>query len=551
MRRQPGRRFLHFIGHWLDRIDRGMARLLRFRHRGKKSFGSTVIRWLLAPFVLLLWAANAPVRFIRHAGSRARRDLLLGLPAAGMVVLIAGILGYNRLGEERIDLRYRKLVRRAMDTRDFELANTIYGRLVTDKSDPRPADQFGWLLTVNELGDSERAMRLLNQLAPDQQRGYLPAHRLKAQMLASRLERGDESVLDSLKWHLEQVDEPADPQILFAWSQYYQHLGDPAQAAETLKAAAELQPEFMAEAAQLMKQAGRVAESTRLLRDARMHFKNQLAVDVTDFDARLSYSRVLLLQRDYAAAEQVLLEGFQLQPRPEYRAAISDAYLRICQSILNEDPSDAEPAQVEASFDKNQFGQLLVYLQKAIAFDVNRGLAYQLLVEIQTRWLAAPEQVQAMQEMLQDMIAQGRMAPLAHVVLGSQLWMASQREEAIWNLRQACRLNEEFAKVLNNLAVQSALAEPQDLDFALQLARLTVEEQPQQLRYRSLLANIQMQREQWNAALEQFQHVVAHADEEDLALVHRKLARIYQELNRPELANQHQRLAEQAATGSE
>ena len=98
-----------------------------------------------------------------------------------------------------------------------------------------------------------------------------------------------------------------------------------------------------------------------------------------------------------------------------------------------------------------------------------------------------------------------------------------------------------FAVVANNLAWLLANDAQPDLERALRLSQLAVQRHPNSGGLRDTLATVLMKQKRYDIALVEFQRALPTI--KDKSAVHLKMAKIYDELQQPQLATLHRNRA--------
>ncbi len=106
-------------------------------------------------------------------------DLLLALLPLAMLAFLGFVFFQVYANADEIEARYRQGAQAAMDANDIPLAKTYLSRIVNEH-ELSDQDRLTWAMILSNTGESVRAQQVLEKLAPDNQLGYLPAHRVKA-----------------------------------------------------------------------------------------------------------------------------------------------------------------------------------------------------------------------------------------------------------------------------------------------------------------------------------------------------------------------------------
>jgi tetratricopeptide (TPR) repeat protein len=120
--------------------------------------------------------------------------LLSGLPAvlAGAAALAVALHLWTT-PEDQIAARYMQQAYLRLEAKDYETALVCFERQIKD-SGPEPETLFHQALTLKAKGDHEQAESILNQLAPVDRPGYLPAHMELARSLLAGKDRTERTL---------------------------------------------------------------------------------------------------------------------------------------------------------------------------------------------------------------------------------------------------------------------------------------------------------------------------------------------------------------------
>ena len=142
-------------------------------------------------------------------------------------------------------------------------------------------------------------------------------------------------------------------------------------------------------------------------------------------------------------------------------------------------------------------------------------------------------------EFLEDKLATGEKAAMVHFSLSNVMWMENQQEEARWHVEQAYKLDPSFSTIANNLAWFLAHEENPDLERAYSLAHEIVRNDPRNARFNDTLATILMKQQRWDEAVTHFQKALPGMKQNEKNEIHKKLAEVYSNLDKPNLARLH------------
>ena len=187
--------------------------------------------------------------------------------------------------------------------------------------------------------------------------------------------------------------------------------------------------------------------------------------------------------------------------------------------------------------------QRLAHLRAALSYVTDYQPA---LVRI-IQFVAQPgEAGREVESYLQKMIAEGRMPATGHFALGTKAWQDKDIEKALWHLERAFELDPGLGHIGNNLAWILAEKDPPDLDRAIQIIGSVVSKFPNVPTFRDTKGQIHVKRGEWEQGLKDLEAALPFM--KDNLELHKSLAMIYEQLGKPELASEHDRIANDLAT---
>jgi tetratricopeptide (TPR) repeat protein len=492
----------------------------------KRGFYSPVIltaKWVLSfPFLLL----REPSRIFQSLRRVKPRDLVFALPAISIIGLFGFVFIQIFVYANAIDNRYARGAQLATERKDFDLAKTYYQRILADNN-ISPQQQFDWAMILAKTGETEKALGLIQKIAPDNSLGFAPGHRLIALSMATQVgstdSRQDPTFLKKLNHHLI-ASRSFSPEIFQAWAAFYVATEQKDKAISSLDRAAEKNPSLYISISELYKQSGQNAESRNTLEKAELAFRELLEKDKLDDKNRIAFAKILALVENYQEAEEVLQQGQRIKPDPLIKRALSDFYA-MRYDIAR---SEAAPAQDQMNF-----------LMQAIETDPDHIAVYSRMIQLFSEAGESPEQAKKIRAIFEEIVTGGNPTALAHFALSNILWIVGERDRAEFHLEQAYLLNNNFVVIINNLAWILAHNEDPDLERALNLAKTAVERAPQNPRYRDTLGTVLLKLQLHQEAISELQ--LALKGTPDTNLVHKKLAICYKSLGMEDLALMHLR----------
>lgn len=258
-------------------------------------------------------------------------------------------------------------------------------------------------------------------------------------------------------------------------------------------------------------------------------YRSRAKSDLNNHRARLSWAEGLAMQEDFAGAVAVLQEGLTATGEAVYRAAIAMAYRGWHDERKR--ARDSTP------------GELYELLHKGLSYDpTNKDLLNRLL-----DGLGKPgkESDQA-RAALEKLLASGKATAFAHFALSVDALHRNQQADARFHLERAHEIDPRLAVVANNLAWTLCQPPNPDLDRALRLAILAVEQEPNNPAFRDTRGNVYLKLGREREAIADLEAALARTPESPP--LHLALAQAYDKLGNASLAAEHRRLARAVST---
>ena len=494
---------------------------------GSSGFVQTLGRWLKAGlgFViqLPLLLVKAPIVFVRSLFSAGWRELLFLLPAILMVCFLGYVFFGVWSGETEIEDRYRIGAFKAIKDGDYDLAKTNFTRII-DAGELQTSDELAWAGVLSLTGETDRALEILNKLAPDKgPPGYRPAHREKvANLLRTLGKTSDPDHLSKLKRHLDCCEKDV-PELSRAWFTYYLAIGDSSNAMQKLVVSSEKEPQYWLGLAELYKRQGNETSQIRCLDAAKESSDLKVKKDPFDIQARVNLAKTLTRQEDIDGAERVLVEGLKLMPNEQMKRLLCDFYL------LRFDKS---------SLENEEFAKQFAYLQNALSLSAGNAGIYDRMTKMFLAASTEEKKLEIRNELL-NLVTGDKPSAMAHFALGNLYESEGDSKKAVWHLKQSYELDNRSLAVANNLAWMLAHGQEPDLDQALELANNVLKVAPGNPEFLDTLGSIYLKRGEYESAIVSFEKSLPRVL--DKAAVHKKLAICYRAIDRPELAKLHEK----------
>jgi tetratricopeptide (TPR) repeat protein len=292
-----------------------------------------------------------------------------------------------------------------------------------------------------------------------------------------------------------------------------------------MEGAAEVNPEYLLNIANIYESNGNTSGKDRTLEKAKTIYEKILDKDPLNHSVRILLSAVLVKQNREEQAEQNLKVGVQLQPDQKIMNALSDFYLmRHDRSVYGGKP----------------FEDQLEFLQTALTFDPNHLPVYERLIT-QSRIHMETEGFDKIQNMLEESIVNGKSTALSHFALGNLMYLKGDFKDSQFHMERAYELDAKFLVIANNLAWLLAHNENPELDRAYELIKGVVERRPDDARFRDTLASVLMKLGKTDEALTEFERALPGV--QDKKSIHEKLAELYDQVGKKNLAELHRKKA--------
>jgi tetratricopeptide (TPR) repeat protein len=472
-------------------------------------------------FVSPLWS-----RLGQWGRSRNWRKLILGSPAllAGVAVLVVALL-LQATPEHEVQARYLEEGKAAHERGHYHRALTCYERVAPLGHD-RPEVLYRLALAAEQVGDTDRAVGLMSELAPPDRKGYAPAHFWWARTLLLA-PQPSVAARDAAEIHLVRAldgELPDREAVHGLLGQLYLSKGRLNEAELHLTKAIRSRPHFRLSLARLYaarKDMGRARqEAERALR----LYRGRAKLDLDDHVARLTWADATAFLEDYAGAVAVLQEGLLATRAAIYRAALARVYLAWHDSKRREG--------------KASVGELMELLSKGLAQEpADKDLLNRLLERLRMPGEGADQA----RRVLRQMLAAGQATAYVHFALGVDALHQGKEDEARLHFERAHEVDAGLPLVANNLAWLLAQAKSPDLPRALDLINLAVQQEPANPTFRDTRGRIYLKMGRCKDALADLEAALARAP--NRPTVHLALAEAYERLGNSPLAAEHRRLA--------
>ena len=490
---------------------------------GSSSIASRLFNVVMSPFSFVGRALSLP--FTSGANDDPRlKNFLLGLPAILFCAVTVFFLVRSHFISSQIAETYRENATRANRDQEFDQAITYYRRVLRDPGSATPYDHFNFAISLIGTGEHGKGVGIINQLAPEDKKGLGVAHRFKALELVRASQQGQRDInfAERLKFHLSHSEDTTSNEINEAWAVYYFAVSKPESAAEHLQLAVQTNPSHYLTLAGIYRQLSKDEEADQALEMGSQALRKSVAQNPLDNEKRIQLAKILMSQRRFDEAESVLEAGFQLKPDRVISRILADFFV-----AMFDQRSDLD------------FARRFDLIHKSLSYDVNHVPAYDRIIKYCVESDSDESKAEVRKYLIQS-LAKGNAPALSHFALGNLMWMDGNSEKAQWHIEQAFEINNNLTNVANNLAWVLAHSDRPDLDRALEIATKVVKQSPEDHRFRDTLATILLLRKNYKQAASEFEKILMASS--DKSPIHEKLALIYRELGKPEIAAQHELL---------
>ena len=243
-----------------------------------------------------------------------------------------------------------------------------------------------------------------------------------------------------------------------------------------------------------------------------------------DASTLVSLIDVLLIGRHYG---QVVTEVDRFAERSEKTLRDLDMiirarYVAACVIMYGTDESDGEPnaiAWLEKAVDSGQLSAELLQLLATLSLGENSSAA-------------------TAESLINKALAQGTANPQIYTAVGTQALTMGENETAVHHLRQALAQMPQNPVLQNNLALALIRSSSDNFTEARQLCESSLQQLPDHPDVLTTRAEVLIARKHWAAARVDLETALPRRSEQPL--VRRMLIAVYEALNLPDLAKEHE-----------
>ncbi|MCA9193182.1 MAG: tetratricopeptide repeat protein [Planctomycetales bacterium] len=396
---------------------------------------------------------------------------LAGIPIALLATAAAGAYWGQRLDKNGLAQWYMEIAEEESAGWDQSIVKSDedetgatplsrYGEALfrrVEQLSPRDRSRFVIAVIKAQQGALPQAKQLLREIAPDNKKGYAPAHAVLAEIMM--MEGINVSNMEIAKHHFEEAKEwdRTPVRVLAGGAELFRQLGDSARSMQMMQRAAESAPEhnLMLSKFALLGGNERLAEQSRA--KAIAHFSKQLEKTPDDSASRISLADALSDAKEFSKAEEVLREGIKpVDPDEKLIRARSEVFRRAFLDSLKRTGEDRWSGNV-------------LYLDYALQADPTNPLVFETIASL-TRAPGVNANANLIEKLL-EFLARGQATPVTHMWLAEAYLVRKDYEQALKHLEVAVNRMPNAAHCLNNLAFVLAEIRPERMEEALQFAR--------------------------------------------------------------------------------
>lgn len=503
---------LRQVGWYVRRVFRGWDKLIANSARRTGRFGSRLVQ--------TAWSWGR---------ARQWRYLAQGLPALAAVTIVIVLGGFwLSLPAHELEARYQDRATAAARAKDFPTALVCFERLATLGKD-RPENLFELAVALANQGEPDRALEIMDQLAPVDRTGHGPAHFWLALYYYRDLgdpqscKRAETHLTRALQAGLPGTDGDAAHGLL---GELYAKLGQYDAAEPHLERAVKTRPHVRLRYAVVLAVQDKKARATDEARLAANYFRTRAQADLTDQVARIGWAESVAFLEDFQQAVAILADGHHLTNEPSYRTALANVLASWHLHLVRTKPNDVA----------TQWS----LLEKGLRLDPTNIRLLNRLVQLMS---GSEDDAAKARETMQKVLVSGGPTATTHFLLGMDAWTQGKAEQAQTHWERANELSPNLPMVANNLAWVLAHGKSPDLPRALELSQRAVEKMPQDLGYRDTRAHVYLKMERWREAMADLEWILER--QQNYPGVHAALAEVYDHLRMPELAAAHRRAAQE------
>lgn len=473
---------------------------------------------------------NAPSRTARNR--RATRKLLINkkwLIMGPSILFIIGIAVFCLAlivvpDEVNRRTQYELETYRAMSVGDYQRARSCLESLIQLSSD-NPRHEYLYQLAVisQQIGDGERAFRLMQRLTLPDQPGYIPAHRNLADFYLAQNPPTEASMAEAER-HIVSLlaQKPDEPEYLQLEARLQLIRKRPEDALKTYGMILERDASVGIQMGQILQSLKRDNEAKTVLNRTKERLQSQLDQNYENSIIRLKLADTYLLLNDYQQAARVLQSGIALgDPNNQFRRAMSIVLARWSASLTN---------SIE---DLNKRMNLLV---QGLTLDPTNPMLLDQFWKLAIKDLGEdPNQILKLRVL-------GANTSVLEVMAGLQQLRTGKLDEAKKAFASGVKKSPDLLVLLNNLSTIGELQADGNSDLSLKLLTMLIEIAPTNNNLKENRGMIYVRNKKYAEAIPDLEAGLADTINEKA--IHIALSEAYSQLGNKEKADLHKILAD-------
>jgi tetratricopeptide (TPR) repeat protein len=465
------------------------------------------------------------------------RIALVVLPVLAVCIGF-GIYAYPKVfpTSDRLRARYTRYGDTKIKASDFAGARAEYEKAAAISPTP-PETTYKLALACMGAGEQERGVKLMRELAPLDDKGYLPAYIWLARLVfeaklkqrtADTEKRRVQTAEAYLKHAIEIEPELTGPkaEAMVMLGEMYALLGRSVEAEKLLTPVADQHPQILLVLADSCKEQGNVDRAKQWAEKAVTIYRDKTTAQPDDHQTRARWALAEAYLDHYEQAETILKDGLARTPdEPILKKAMCDlgcAWFDALWSV----PGEVGAARASV-------------LERSLKIDSNyEPLVIRVIKAIKKKGSEAPRY----RAILASLREGGKASAFVYKVSGEDAWERGEAEEARTNWEQALKLAPDDMEIANNLAWVLAFGPNPDEPRAIELMNKAIEIEPERISYRDTRGLILVKMKRWKDAEPDL--VIATKSSHDRPELHLALAEVYDHINLPEIAEVQRNYAE-------
>jgi tetratricopeptide (TPR) repeat protein len=461
----------------------------------------------------------------KYAATRPWIVMIRVIPAIILVGLAVALSLPSSTRSAQSAEGYRTMFRRGVSEGDIAKAEFGYAKLQAN-GQLTTEDRFDHAL-LYAATDPDRTLRLVHEIIVNSDTVFVPACLWWGARLLPQTSH-DSQTSSEFQQLLARVleKEPGSVEGHTMMVQFHLQRGEVDQAIVHLREIASKDAWLQAQLGMLLKAKGQREEAQHELAAAERKLSSAFSQQRITVEGQQRLATVYVYQERFADAVKMLTEGVEREGSPQLRSALADVYVAWANQDLAKTPIP--------------WADCMGRLQKAIEYAPENVGALERIAE-----LAIYSNIPEAKEALNAILAKGEAPGAVHLVLGTQALVEGKLQQAQMHLEQAYAHTSKAPRLLNNLAWLLAHKEQPELERALTLIDEAVRLEPQNASIHDTRGQILILLKRWKEAVTELE--LALKGMPNNGQIHSALAKAYSELGASALAEEHRKLAEQAA----